>query len=609
MHKYFHSILYVGAILMLFVSAPATSFAQKRKMYPQNYFRWPLDIKPEIVANLGELRSNHWHMGLDIRTQQRENLRVLASAGGYISRVKVDKFGYGRSIVIDHPNGLSTLYAHLNNFYPELEAFVESEQYRTESWAIDIRPPKDKFPVTKGQFIAYSGNTGGSQGPHVHFEIRSTATDECLNPLFFGLPLVDKVKPTLVKLGMYDRTNGIYQQSSRYLAVKNTDSGYIIPGMNVVKSTTDKVSFSIQAYDRISGSNNQDGIYSAQLYLDDVHQGGFILDSISYTETGYMNAHIDYRYKFNGGPYFQSLSRLPGDRGGVYHEPGSGVIHLNDTFVHQVRIELSDTYDQTSTLNFKIQYVEGSSANVGLGKSAQVFIPNAPNILRKERFEMHLPEVALYDTVRSFYYENNSGSENAVSSIHQVNDPSIPVHGNLSVKIKPTKPIANEWRDRLLIVHSYRNRESVKKASWEGQWLTADFGDFGNYQAFVDQVPPEINEPGKRLKGDTIDVSANSSIIFRPTDNFDVIKNFRVELDGKWLKFTNDKGRSHIYKFDNRMPLGIYDLTVTIEDLAGNITKKTWTVKRAKYIPPKKKAVKKRSKTSPTKKKTTTKKK
>lgn len=610
MYKLQTSIIAICSLLLLLIVAPFESSAQKRSQYPQHYFRWPLDIKPEIVANLGELRTNHWHMGLDIRTQQRENLRVLAAAGGHISRVKVEKFGFGRSIVIEHPNGLSTLYAHLNDFYPELEKFVEEEQHRLESWAVDIRPAKGKFPVSKGQFIAYSGNTGGSQGPHVHFEIRSTATDECLNPLFFGLPLVDKVKPTLIKLGIYDRTRGIYQQSSRYLSVKSTANGYVIPGMEVVKTTTDKVSFSVQAYDRISGSNNQDGIYSANVFIDGVYHSGFTLDSISYSETGYMNAHIDYRYHFNGGPYFQNLSGLPGDKGGVYRQAEStGIIHLRDTLPHEVRIEIADTYDQKSELNFKIQYVEGSAPNLNVSANSQAFIPNVTNSLKKERFEMELPAEAMYDTVRSFYYENNSGNELSVSAMHQVNDPSIPVHGDFLVKIKPTKPIQPEWNDRLLIMHSFRGRESVRKANWDGQWLSARFGDFGNYQAYIDLVPPEINTPGKLLSGDTVDVSAGSSIVFRPTDNFNVIKSFRAELNGKWLRFTNDKGRSHIYKFDERMPYGVYNLSVTVEDLAGNITSKTWTVKRSKYIPPKKQTKKKTSKKGPVKKKTPTKKK
>jgi len=125
----------------------------------------------DLAANFGELRPNHWHMGLDIRTQQKENLPVYASADGYIAHIGIRPQSFGRFIVINHPNGMSTLYGHLNDFYPELEEYVTAQQYKQESWAVELDFDKKQFPVSKGQMIAYSGNTGGSQGPHVHFEI------------------------------------------------------------------------------------------------------------------------------------------------------------------------------------------------------------------------------------------------------------------------------------------------------------------------------------------------------------------------------------------------------------------------------------------------------
>src|SRR5215216_4132705 len=178
--------------------------------YPQNYFRNPLNIPMQLVANFGELRANHWHMGLDIRTQQKVNLPVYAAAEGYIARVKIEPGGFGRAIYINHPNGYTTLYAHLNNFFPALEQYVKTEQYKLESWEVELEIPQNLFPVSKGSFIAYSGSTGGSQGPHVHFEIRDTKTDECLNPLLFGFPIADVVPPTISRLAMYDRNRSVY---------------------------------------------------------------------------------------------------------------------------------------------------------------------------------------------------------------------------------------------------------------------------------------------------------------------------------------------------------------------------------------------------------------
>ena len=136
----------------------------------------------ELTANFGELRTNHWHMGLDIRTQAKENLPVYAAAGGYIAYIGVRPLSFGRFIIVNHPNGLSTLYAHLNNFAPAIESYVTQQQYAQKSWPVELKFNSQQFPVIKGQLLAYSGNTGGSRAPHLHFEIMDTKTEKRLNP-------------------------------------------------------------------------------------------------------------------------------------------------------------------------------------------------------------------------------------------------------------------------------------------------------------------------------------------------------------------------------------------------------------------------------------------
>ncbi len=162
----------ITTFLFLFID----HFVIAQHNYPQGYFRDPLNIPIQLAANFGELRTDHFHMGLDIRTQSKENLPVYAAADGYVSRIKIEKYGYGRAIYINHPNGYTTLYAHLNSFYPQLEQYLKNKQYKDEKWEQDFELPANMFPVIKGQFIASSGNTGGSAGPHLHFEIRDTKT-------------------------------------------------------------------------------------------------------------------------------------------------------------------------------------------------------------------------------------------------------------------------------------------------------------------------------------------------------------------------------------------------------------------------------------------------
>lgn len=582
---------------------------------PVDYFRNPLGIPMQLSANFGELRPNHWHMGLDIRTDGRENLPVYAAAGGYIAHVGVRPQSFGRFIIINHPNGLSTLYAHLNDFYPELEAHVTSRQYEKESWAVELDFEADQFPVSKGQFIAYSGNTGGSQGPHLHFEIIDTRSGKRLNPSLFHFPLQDNVPPALLRLALYDRSRSVYEQSPVFFPLKNTDSGYIIPRTPVIVTGLNQLSFALQMHDKSSGGGSPNGVYAASIFLDDTLLSAFVLDSIDYDETVFMNAHIDYKYDYNGGAYLQHLARLPGDNGVAYRRTATdGLVQLRDTLPHRVMVVVKDAYNHSVHLDFMIQHSDSLPVAARERSLVIRMAPNLVNRVDKPDFEMQLPRGCLYDTVPAYYYRDNNTTYNSVTAKHQVNDPSYPLHDDITVKLKPNREIPEAWKQKLVIVKTGKGN-AVRKAEWEGEWLKAKFGDFGSFQAFADLLPPTVGDPGgiRRKNDDTLDLSALTRILFTPADNFG-LKRFRVELDSQWLRFTNDKTRNWIYRFDERCPYGIHHLSVTAEDLVGNITTRSWWFRRNPYTPPppKKKTIKKPSskkKTVPaTKKKTTAKK-
>jgi murein DD-endopeptidase MepM/ murein hydrolase activator NlpD len=567
--------------------------------YPKNYFRSPVGIPLELSANFGELRPNHWHMGLDIRTNAKENYPIYAAAEGYIAHVGIRPQSFGRFIIINHPNGLSTLYAHLNDFYPQLEEYVTAQQYAKESWAVELGFTKDQFPLTKGAFIAYSGNTGGSQGPHLHFEIMETKTEKRLNPLLFGFPLQDDVAPSLVKIALYDRSRSIYDQNPRFYNLKNTDSGYIIPKTPVLVTGLNRISFGIQAFDRLSGSNNANGIYKATLYLDEVPQVQFVLDSIDYNETVYMNSHVDYKWRYNGGAFIQQLSQLPGDHSGVYRKiKNDGIIELADTSIHAVRIEVEDPAGNSSVVNFFVQYDDSLVNDTERKTGGIIFPPNKTNLLEKPGFEFYLGDKGLYDTASLVYYSTINKSPYSFSYVHQAGDAAIPLHEDAVVRIQLNKQVPAEWQDKLLLVRGDRKGTTICKATWQEKWLSAKFGDFGSFQVMADVLPPQLDELGK---GDTVNLSSAKRILFSPKDNFG-IKSFRAELDSQWIRFTNDKSRNWIYVFDERCPYGIHHLKVTVEDHAGNSTVKEWWFKRYPYTPP---PPKKSSKKSGSKKKKT----
>jgi murein DD-endopeptidase MepM/ murein hydrolase activator NlpD len=544
--------------------------------YPQNYFRNPLAVPMQLVANFGELRANHWHMGLDIRTQQRENLPVYAAADGYIATVSVDATGFGRAIYINHPNGLTTVYAHLNAFEPRLNEWLKAQQYAKQSWAGKWDLSADLFLVKQGDFIAYSGNTGGSQGPHVHFEIRDTKTDKCLNPLLFNFPIRDMVPPTLQRLALYDRNRSVLSQTPRLLGLKKAGANYTLT-TPVLKVASDKISFAIGAIDRFLNSGNGNGIYSAQVFVDDVWHSGFVLDSIPYDETRYLNAHIDYRYKAAGGPYLQHLSPLPGERSSVYKPaPANGVVHISDTLQHAVMIEVADAAGNRSQLRFKIKY-EPHFFKTPYTPAADQLRPGEVNVFERENFELYTSEWAAYDTINATYSTTEAASAESAGPVHLFLGATIPTHDSVTVRLKIANSLSEEDRDRVIIFGTSGSRQVVEKGAWNQGWVHAKFRQFGAYQAFVDKTPPTINAPGV---GDTIDLRRAARLVFQPKDNFKKIKTFRAEVDGQWLLCSNDKGLSYTYQFDAYFLPGVRQLQVTVEDVAGNRTEKTWWVRR-----------------------------
>ena len=307
--RIYRNIAFILLCSLISIEAAGQVFPQKN--YPADYFTYPVAAVKGLAANFGELRPNHYHMGFDCRTDQVQNKKILAAADGYIAKVKIESFGFGQAIYINHPNGLTTLYAHLNNFYPALEKYVKQQQYAQKSWAVFLDIPANLFPVKKGDTIALSGNRGGSQGPHLHFEIRDTKTDKVLNPSLFNFQIPDDIAPDIYRLAVYDRCVSTYEQTPKIFALKKVNGVYVTTPALIIAST-DNVSFGITAYDRYNGSNNRNGIYETILYENEKPIVGFQLDSIGYDETRYLNAHIDYKYRSSGGSFIEHVSKLPG---------------------------------------------------------------------------------------------------------------------------------------------------------------------------------------------------------------------------------------------------------------------------------------------------------
>ncbi|MEO5985286.1 MAG: M23 family metallopeptidase [Ferruginibacter sp.] len=538
---------------------PAYSQLFPPKNYPKNYFQWPAGAAVGIAANFGELRPNHYHMGLDARTDKRVNVPVFAAAEGYVAKVKIEPFGFGRCIYLNHPNGTTTLYAHLNDFYPELEKYVKEQQYKLQQWKVFLDIPPGLFPLRKGDLIAYSGNTGGSQGPHLHFEIRDTKTDKVLNPLLFGFPIHDKTPPDIIRLAMYDRCISTYEQSPKMIALKKINGVYE-PVMGNIIVNTDKISFAITAFDRYTGSTNQNGIYKAVMYDNDVPVSGFEMDSISYDETRYLNAHIDYSLKSKGGPYLQHLSNLPGLSNTIYKtSKDNGVIFLNGDSMRKISIMVSDAAGNNSVIQLKIK-PSASFDNSPAQSYSEKFHPGFINVFENDAIRFYLPEKSLYDSFRFRYRQMPSATG---SIIHQLHDPYVPVHSYFPVSIKGNFQPADTGK--IIMKRFFGSKQDFTKAKYNNGWYTATFREFGNFQLMIDSTPPVIS---------VISVS-KTRIAFFIVDNTEELRDFAGLIDGEWIKFSNDKGRTFIYTFDEHCSPGSHELRITVSDQVGNKTERS----------------------------------
>jgi len=556
----------ISFLLILLYAQPAAA-----QDYPKGYFRNPLDIPMVLAGNFGECRANHFHSGLDIKTESRENLPVRAAADGYVSRIRMQNGGFGHALYLAHPNGYTTLYAHLNDFAPAIQEYMRAEQYKRKSWTVDLYVPASKFPVKKGDLIAYSGNTGGSTAPHLHFEIRNSKNEHPVNPALFGFDIKDNVAPVPYNVAFYDMRQSVYEQQPLFKTPKKKGNNYVI---DTVVVSTPLVGVGIDEYDYMNDSKNTLTMYKGALYMDDVVQSAITIDDISYDVTRYLHAFADHKTKKEKDRWVQQFFLLPGNYlTHLYTELNKekGKLDISDGKPHKMKIEMTDAAGNKTAIDFYLRY-NGDSTAVPACTTDNMFKVNKTNAFTHANVKFALDSKDLYDDVCFTFSEQ--ADMTAYSARYQLHKASVPVHTYFTLYIKPNKPVPFDLRDKIALVYNDGKKDNGKAATYDNSWYRASVRNFGEYRLVADNTPPKIIPMQSREA-----LMRSSRITFKATEDITSVDKFEATLDGKWVPF-EQSGDIFFYTFDEHCPKGDHVLRITAADENGNTETIEYSFKR-----------------------------
>jgi len=516
----------------------------------------PLEIPFSISGTFGEPRSSHFHLGVDIKTQGKEGLEVKSISSGSVSRIRISLGGYGKAIYIDHPNKTTSVYAHLKKFAPKIESYIKKFQYENETYTIQKFPKKDKLLIEKGEVIGFSGNTGGSSGPHLHFEIREKKSQKPLNPLLYNLPVNDLVRPQLQKLFIfYAQENVILSPIQPILLEKVNDSLY----KTAMIETSGKIGIGIQMFDRQDYSYSRNGVYSTKVFVNGKIISHYKFDKLIINESKKLYQVIDYKN------YTQKRLKIFK----LFYKSGNKLNFMN-TLVDQgiFKVELGKSYQ----ILIEIEDFSGNKSSI------EAFIEGTDNKIKPVELRGRLIKT---DREYSFTLKNK---ELFFPSKTFFNDVKIELFENKDqIEIGPNLfPIANSFE----IKFGFNEKDSLKSAQTfiakkmkkslvylptklEENKLIAKVNELGVYTLARDSVAPTV-VPDNFKKNQWL--SNYKSLNLKIDDDFSGIKKYRGTINGEWVLFEYEPKRKILtYDFFDKYSEKLkHNLELEVEDNVGN---------------------------------------
>ena len=548
----------VGWAVAALVSVPMALPAQEKSANP---FISPFDFPLLLSGNFGELRANHFHGGVDFKTQGVVGKPIRCIADGYISRVTVTPGGYGQAVYITHDNGYTSVYGHLHRFMNGVQQVVEAYQYEHETFAVDLQFEADRFPLKQGEVFALAGNEGYSFGPHLHMEIRKTDTEEYIDPLqFYTDQLKDTTAPRATHVMLYPQVGkGVVNGSSRKKIIT-------LSGQSPI-TAWGQIAAGIKAYDYMDGTSNNYGVRSVTLLVDSVEVFRSTVDGFLPDENRMINAWTDYEEYATRNSWFMRSQILPGNTWRMLQaDDERGVVTINEERPYRFCYVLEDLYGNRRTYGFVVQ---GKKQEVELLHKGEHYLKwNQGNIVQQPGMSLVIPKGMLYEDV-DLNCKVIADSLN-ISYDYQLNDKPVPLHGGCSLVIGVRNyPIADT--SKYYVARKYKGRKSSAGGYFEDGFMFANIRELGTYSVAIDTVAPRIvpmNKPQWKT----------GNIRFKIRDAETGIKDYKVYIDGKFVLFKfASKNATLSCMHPDRIKRGMkHRMEVVITDYCGNVAREEY---------------------------------
>ena len=531
--------------------------------YPKDAFRSPLDIPLVLAGTFGELRSNHFHSGIDIKTQQRQGLPVYAIGDGTVTRIKISLWGYGKALYVAHPNGYTSVYGHLQKFSPEIEEYIKKIQYEKKSYEVEVFPEYGEVKVAKDKIIAFSGNSGGSSGPHLHFEIRSSISEKPTNPLLYGLEVLDATNPTLVGLYGYALSeNAQLNQSttkSQINFTKQKDGTFLADKITALGT----IGFGFIGFDRQDLAANKNGVYSVRQVVNGKVYTDYDFETFSFTETRYINTFIDYDHLGKYRQRIQKTFKSPGNRLSIYNKlVNDGKVVVKEGLSYKVELLI---HDLEGNLTKVVIPVEGKRQTVKMAKekskTENYVIAKRPNNYDLGLAKVYFPANTFYE---NFHIELEKGRDTVT-----IHNNRVPAHRNFTITFDASKYTEAEQKQLFIARLDKKLKPNYASTYKRGNTFTTRTRNLGTYTLAKDTIAPKIRTKNFKHKQWLNNYRYLSLLI---SDDLSGVDTYTATLNGEWILMEYEpKTKTLTYNFDDKiLDKKQCELKVVVKDNVGN---------------------------------------